>query len=96
METYILLCLDGHHWIARKWYADLQVTQQTERAQITNIAGAFRARGCGKYWVDFSELLAPSKKVPEFLWLNMPDSAAREIAKGLGMDKAAVKAIICK
>jgi len=94
METYILICLDGFKWIVQKAYADLLVNQHSEGMQVTNIAGVFNAPCNGKYWESFESFLGTYGQVPAFKWVNMPDSVAREISDGLGMNRETVNELL--
>lgn len=87
METYILICLDDTKYIVTKAYARLQVTQQTEKAQVTQVIGSFRASDTGRYWMGLDEFLSQTGVVPVFDWHNYATVTAtiREISAGLGL-----------
>jgi len=97
METYILICLDEVKYIVQKAYAKLQVTQQEENAQITQILGSFRSNhDTGRYWMNLDEFLSETGQVPVFDWHNYTTvtSTILEISKGLGVDQEVVAEIL--
>jgi len=96
METYILLCLNETKYIVQKAYAKLQVTQQEEHMQVTQILGAFRADDTGRYWMELDEFLSKTGQVPVFDWHNYATTTATilEISEGLGVDEEVVAEIL--
>ncbi|MDP6587438.1 MAG: hypothetical protein QF535_22515 [Anaerolineales bacterium] len=96
METYILICLDEVKYFVHKADAKLQVTQQTENSQVTQILGTFRAPDYGKYWLGLDEFLAKTGQVPVFDWHNYATTTSTilELSKGLGVDQEVVAEIL--